>query len=73
MVIEWTNNRIQIKDPHLQHLLDEIKRKIGMFGFISFNHKYGELNEEVGALSKSALLLAPGTFVEEHKGRHNPL
>ena len=74
MVIEWANNRIQIKAPPLQHLMVEIKRQIGMFGFISFNHVYRELNEEEDALSKSVLLLAQGTFIEEeHKGRKTPL
>ena len=72
--MEWENNRIQIKSPHLQHLRAEIKRQIGMFGFISFNHVYRELNEEAYALSKSVLLLASRTFFEEKcKGSHNPL
>ena len=61
MVIDWAKSKIQIKDPHLHHLIETIKKQIERFGSISFNHVYRELNVEANTLSKSALFLVPGT------------
>ena len=67
MKLDWENNKIHIRAPHLQHLLDEIKRQINLLGYISFHHVYREMNEEANSLSKSVLLLATGTILEEER------
>ena len=46
MVMEWENNMIQIKAPHLQPLLNQIHSQLGEFSSITFNHVYCDLNEE---------------------------
>ena len=60
MVIDWENRKMQIKAPHLQHLLRVIKVQKASFETISFTHIYRELNIEADKLSKVALALHPG-------------
>ena len=57
MLIDWANKKIQIKSPHLQHILKSIRRQLESFSVISFVHVHGELDTEVYKLSKNALLL----------------
>ena len=72
MVIDWANGKLQIKAPHLQHLLRVIKEQKTAFETISFTHIYWELNTEVDKLSKVALALHPGLMeVREIKDEQN--
>ena len=57
MTIDWTNGKIQINAPHLQHLLKTIRKQMVSFETISFKHIYREVNFEADKLSKMALAL----------------
>ena len=65
MVVDWVNNKIQIKAPHLQQLLKAIRRLLNFFLVLNITHVYRELNMEEDNLSKLALLLAPGHMETE--------
>ena len=60
MVIDWENKKMQIKAPHLQHLLRVIKEHKASFETISFSHIHRELNTYADKLSKDALALHLG-------------
>ena len=65
MVVDWVNNKIHIKSPHLQQLLRAIRRLLDLFSGLSITHVYRELNMEADSLSKIAMLLAPGHLETE--------
>ena len=65
MVVDWVNRKIQINTPHLQQLLNVIRRLLDFFTGFRISHIYNELNMEVGGLSKLALLLDPGKLDRE--------
>ena len=65
IVVDWVNRRNQINDPHLQQLLNAIRRLLGLFSRFSITHIYRELNSEAERLSKLALLLEPGKIETE--------
>ena len=65
MVVDWVNRRIQINAPHLQQLLNAIRRLLELFTSFSIAHVYRELNSEADRLSKLALLLEPGKIETE--------
>ena len=60
MVVDWVNRKIQINAPHLQILLNIIRRMLESFTGLRISHIYRELNMEADGLSKLALLLDPG-------------
>ena len=60
MVVEWVNRKIQINAPHLQQLLNAIKRMFEFFTGFIISHIYRELNMEADGLSELAMLLDPG-------------
>ena len=66
MVMEWENNMIQIKAPHLQPLLNQIHSQLGKFSSITFNHVYCELNEEAyqKCITSSYMLVDGGRAYE---------
>ena len=59
MVVDWVNKKIQIYSPHLQQLLNAIRRLLEFFTGFRISHIYRELNMEADGLSKQALLLVP--------------
>ena len=65
MVVDWVNRKIQINAPHLQQLLNAIRRLLKFFTSFSISHKYREMNMEANGLSKLALLLDPGKMETE--------
>ena len=52
LTINWENGNLQINSPHLQHLLREIRSQLENFNSTSFQHIYGELNEDAEKMSK---------------------
>ena len=65
MVVDWVNNKIHIKSPHLQQLLRVIRRLLDLFPSLGITYVYIELNMETNNLSKLALLLAPSHMETE--------
>ena len=65
MVVGWVNRRIQINAPHLQQLLNAIRRLLEFFTGFRISHIYRELNMEADGLSTQALLLDPGNLETE--------
>ena len=65
MVVDWVNNKIQIKAPHLQQILRAIRRLLDHFSTLNITHVYRELNMEANSLSKLALLLSLGHMETE--------
>ena len=59
VVVDWENEKNNIRAPHLQHLLAEIQTLKIYFRRISFGHIYRELNTEAYSLSKQALAYQP--------------
>ena len=59
MVADWVNRKIQINAPHLQQLLNAIRRMLEFFTGFNVSHIYRQLNMEADGLSKLALLLDP--------------
>ena len=51
-VIDWAKGRNNIRAPHLQNLLKEIRALQPTFEEILFNHIYREFNTDADALSK---------------------
>ena len=66
-MVNWVNRKIQINAPHLQQLLNAIRRLLEFFTGFRITHIYRELNMEAYGLSKIALLLAPGNLETEEK------
>ena len=65
MVVDCINRKIQINAPHLQQLLNVIRRLLGFFTGFNISHIYRELNMEADGLSKQALLLDPSNMETE--------
>ena len=66
MVVDWVNNKIKIKAPHIQQLLRVISRHLVTTSVFSITHICRELNTEADKLSKNTVLLVPSqTKVEE--------
>ena len=65
MVVDWVNRKIQINAPHLQQLLNAIRRLLESFTCLIISHIYKELNSEADRLSKLTLLLDPGKLETE--------
>ena len=65
MVVDWVNRKIQINGPHLQQLLNAIRRLLELFTGFRISHVYRELNMEADGLSKLALLLDLGKLKTE--------
>ena len=59
MVVDWVNKKFQINAPHLQQLLNAIRKLMESFSNLMISHIYRELNMEADRLSKLALLLEP--------------
>jgi hypothetical protein len=65
LVIDWDNDKIRVDNLELgpiKRACGEMKRT---FEWISFAHISREMNVLVDGLSKQALLLHEGTYVEE--------
>ena len=65
MVADWVNRKIQFNAPHLQQLLNAIRRLLEFFTRFNISHIYRELSMEANGLSKLALLLDPGKMETE--------
>ena len=66
MVVDWVNKNIQINAPHLQQLLNAIRRPMELLSNLMISHIYRELNTKADRLSKLALLLEPSKLeIEE--------
>ena len=65
MVVEWVNNKIQIKAPHLQQFLKAIRRLLSFFSVLTITHVYKESNMEANNVSKLALMLMLGQMETE--------
>ena len=65
MVVDWVKRKIQINAPHLQQLLNTIRRLLEFFTGFRITHIYRELNMEADGLSKLALLLDPSKLDTE--------
>ena len=65
MVVDLVNRKIQINAPHLQQVLNIIRRLSEFFTGFRIYHIYRELNMEADGLSKLALLLDPGKLETE--------
>ena len=65
MVVDWVNRKIQINAPHLQQLLNAIRRLLEFFTGFRISHICRELNMEVDGLSMLALLLDLGKMETE--------
>ena len=59
-VIEWAQERNNIRAPHLQNLLRAIRSMLPFFAALNFNHVYREYNIEADTLSKQDLAIQPG-------------
>ena len=70
MVVDWVNKKIQINAPHLQQLLNAIRRLLEFFTGFIISHIYRELNLEADGLSKQALLLDLGNLETEEILEH---
>ena len=64
-VIDWATCKIDIKAPHLQTLLREIRALHLIFEEVHFKYIYMEYNMEVDALSKQALAIQSGIIEGE--------
>ena len=72
MVVDWVNNKIQIKAPHLQQLHRAIRRLLDSFSSLCITNVYKGLNTDADQLSKMALLLVPDqTEIEEVQVGHH--
>ena len=60
MVVDWVNKKIQINAPHLQQLLNAIRRLLESVSSLMISHIYRELNTKADRLSKLTLLVEPG-------------
>ena len=65
MVVDWVNNKIQIKAPRLHQLLKAIRRILNFFSVLNITHVYRDLKTKADTMSKLALLLAPGEMAIE--------
>ena len=65
MVVECVNGKIQINSPHIQPLLNAIRRLLDFFRGFNISHICRELNMEVDGMSKQAMLLDPGNLETE--------
>ena len=65
IVVDWVNRKIQINAPHLQQLLNTIRRLLEFFTSFRIYNIYRELNMEFDGLSNLALLLDPGKLDTE--------
>ena len=65
MVVEWVNRKIQINSPHLQQLLNAIRRMLELFIGFRITHIYREMNMEADGLCKLYLLLDLGKLETE--------
>ena len=65
MVVDWVNKKIQINVPHLQQLLNDIRRLLEFVTRFKISHIYRELSMEADGMSKQALLLDIGDLETE--------
>ena len=59
-MIEWAQERNNIRAPHLQNLLRAIQSMQPFFASLKFNHVYREFNTKADTLSKQDLAIQPG-------------
>ena len=64
-VIDWATCKIDIRAPHLQTLLREIRALHLSFEEVHFKYIYTEYNMEVNSLSKQALAIQSGIIEGE--------
>jgi len=64
LVIKWANQNYNIKNPALLPILHQILEVKIRFDDLSSSHIYHEFNSQADHLSKEALSLHDGTFIE---------
>ena len=64
-VIDWAQERNNIRAPRLQNLLRAIWSIQPFFASLKFKHVYREFNTEADTLSKQALAIQPGIIKGE--------